>query len=592
LSNSYQARTSAAKLRGQYFTPEALVDLMLAALRLSSRQRVIDPSCGDGSFLRGVIAAAARQFPSEPREALARRWTENLIGFDVDPLAVRDARLRLQAAVREHLGVNVRADGLRVYRADVLAQPSLEALLRSVGEKPIGAREELAVVGNPPYVEAKRLDRDLKAALKERYPDAIDGAPDLYLYFLHVCLGWLREGDRLAFVLPNKLLVNANAQRIRERLLAGPGITDLWLATRQRLFGDAAVYPVVLFARGGTPTGAVATTRLESSNGNGIAPGERIEAPLAAYAATEARAFFPPPEDRVLRGALARLLGYDGGRLGHVLDIRWSVSFHRSGLRERYVTPRRPDSPRTRRFLGGGAFSGNGEVTRYGLEWAGWWIDYDEERLAGEHNHVPGVALFEQPKVVICQNGRTLRAAWDEEGFVLKDTFLCGMVRDRDHPLCRHPRALVGLLCSRAAHFFYSHVFFGGHVNGGYLHFLRQFLVDLPLGRWTDALAGEADAMVRDHSGERYSGVQGFRCSGEGAGSREPEHLNTRTPEYPLRCAELEEEIEAVVSEALGLLPEEQEALRRWAEADENWRLRHRVRRPARDLSAPSAAGG
>ena len=39
------------------------------------------------------------------------------------------------------------------------------------------------------------------------------GAPDLYLYFVHVCLGWLRGGDTLAFVLPNKLLVNTNAGR-------------------------------------------------------------------------------------------------------------------------------------------------------------------------------------------------------------------------------------------------------------------------------------------------------------------------------------------------------------------------------------------
>src|SRR5207247_5774036 len=87
------------------------------------------------------------------------------------------------------------------------------------------------------------------------------------------------------------------------------------------------------------------------------------------------------------------------------------------------------------------------------------------------------------------QNGRTLRAAYDEGGHVLKDTFLCGVIRERDHPLSRHPRALVGLLCSRAIHFFYSHVFYGGHVNGGYLHFLRSFLVDIPLGVWTEETA-------------------------------------------------------------------------------------------------------
>src|SRR5262249_60443774 len=96
-----------------------------------------------------------------------------------------------------------------------------------------------------------------------------------------------------------------------------------------------------------------------------------------------------------------------------------------------------------------------------------------------------------------CQNGRTLRAAYDGQGYVLKDTFLCGLVPELDHPLCRNPRALVGLLCSRASHFFYSHVFYGGHVNGGYLHFLRSFLVDIPVGTWSDDVAEEVAALVR-----------------------------------------------------------------------------------------------
>jgi hypothetical protein len=563
--NAYQRETSASKLRGQYFTPDALVDLMLDALRLSPRQRIIDPSCGDGSFLRGVVAAAARRFPGEDRKALARSWADRLIGFDIDGAAVREARLRLQTAFRERLGVNLPAAQLHVYRADVLAQPALDPLLNSVGLRGMRAGEELLVVGNPPYVEAKRLDRGLKADLRSRYPEALSGAPDLYLYFLHVCLGWLREGDRLAFVLPNKLLVNANAQRVRERLLAEPRVSALWLATQARLFGDAAVYPVVLFAErgagGGGQGAGVDVTRLARWNGDGLLGGEAVSLPIERYRSTHARAFYAPPESEALRSALDRMLSHTpthphthAPTLADVLDIRWSVSFHRSGLRERYVTPSRPASPHARRFLGGGAFSGNGEVTRYGLRWGGWWMDYDEDRLRRERNCVPEAALFEQPKVAICQNGRTLRAAHDEEGFILKDTLLCGVFRPVDHPLVRHPRALVGLLCSRAVHFFYSHVFYGGHVNGGYLHFLRSFLVDIPLGAWTEELACEAGRLVRE-----------------------------RQAAAPERAAGLEEAIEARVSEALGLEPASRAAIREWAAADENWRLRDRVRGPRDD---------
>src|SRR3712207_7292056 len=60
------------------------------------------------------------------------------------------------------------------------------------------------------------------------------------------------------------------------------------------------------------------------------------------------------------------------------------TTLFRSGLRERYVTPHRPDDPSARRFVGGGPFTGNGEVSRYRLEWAGWWIRYDTAALQAE----------------------------------------------------------------------------------------------------------------------------------------------------------------------------------------------------------------
>src|SRR5207248_3822464 len=128
--------------------------------------------------------------------------------------------------------------------------PDLRRLVREVGGAALADGDRVLVVGNPPYVEAKRLPRETSAVLKARYPDAVVGAPDLYLYFVHVCLGWLREGDTLAFVLPNKLLVNANARAMRERLLAGGRLRSLWFATQAGLFPGAAVYPIVLFSGG------------------------------------------------------------------------------------------------------------------------------------------------------------------------------------------------------------------------------------------------------------------------------------------------------------------------------------------------------
>jgi hypothetical protein len=554
VENLYQARTVPSKLRGQYYTPDELVQAILDELRIAPEDVIIDPSCGDGSFLRGTVARLARCFPDWNPEVLAKHWTGKLIGLDSNEAAVMDAKAGLRAAFREHLGIDIPQNHLQIRQVDVLQFSNLDVLFRKTSLAPLNEGDRLLVVGNPPYVEAKRLSHETKATLKTRFPDAVAGAPDLYLYFLHVCLSWLRKNDCLAFVLPNKLLVNSNAQSVRTRLLVQGRLRSLWFATQARIFPTASVYPIILFASGErNHAHLVKTIRITRSEIQALRRERPINIRLDWYQSTAARAFFPPPETPVLRGALEKLLRFPiEARLDALLDIRWSVSFHRAGLREQYVMPHSPGSTHARRFLGGGPFSGNGEVARYHFNWGGWWIDYDEERLRRQRNPVPPLALFEQPKLVICQNGRTLRAAYDEEGYVLKDTFLCGLPRLPEHPLARHPRALVGLLCSRAVHFFYAHVFYGGHVSGGYLHFLRSFLVDVPVGRWSEDLAAETARLVAVRETARTAA--------------EPEAL--------------EDAIEAHVAAALGLTPEEEAAIRAWSAEDENWQARERVRGP------------
>lgn len=534
--NAYQAATSTSKLRGQFYTPEGLVELIFRTLDLTPQHQVVDPACGDGRFLAGALAEARRRSPSLPAE----HWLDRVRGFDIDPEAVSAARERLRAAVRTLWGTDLPADRFQVTEADLLRDPTL---------MPPPEREPLILAGNPPYVEAKRLDRPTKAALQARYPEALSGAPDLYLYFLHVCLERLQEGDQLALVLPNKLLVSSNALALRRRLVEGRRLAGVWFATQTAAFEGAGVYPIVLFARPGSD--AVEARRILKGGDGEFRSGAAARLDPRLIEATRSRAIPLVPEEPVLRAALERLLGAPAeGSLREALEIRWTVSFHRTGLRERYTFSQRPDRPHARPFIGGGAFSGNGEVARYRCEWAGWWIDYDADALSREGNHVPSADLFRAPKIAICQNGRTLRAAYDESGAVLKDTFLCGVPLP-DHPLGRHPRALVGLLNSRAVHFFYAHVFYGGHVAGGYLHFLRSFLEEVPAGAWTDEAAAGTAALVeaRERAAEA---------------------------EWEAR----EEAIETRVSRALGLSAEEAGAIRAWAEADPNWTARERIRRP------------
>src|SRR5438105_4937781 len=107
--------------------------MILEGLNLAPHHVVIDPSCGDGSFLRGVVAAVAHRFRGVDSRSLAKDWAGRLIGFDIDESAVVGARCRLQAALREYLGEEIPQAALHVHQADVLRYPRLTPLLHEIG---------------------------------------------------------------------------------------------------------------------------------------------------------------------------------------------------------------------------------------------------------------------------------------------------------------------------------------------------------------------------------------------------------------------------------------------------------------------------
>ncbi len=539
--NHYSARASSEKLRGRYFTPHALARLILERLAVRPGDLVVDPACGDGEFL-----VAAVHLLADAGVATAARLIEGVAGVELHAETAAVARANVAAAISDRTGEHTQPDSIRVICTSALDLQDRGALFTAVGHRRHADR--LIVAGNPPYVDAKRLPADVRRRLLAQQPGAGRGAPDLYIYFLQLVWGWLRGEDRLGLIVPNKLLVSANGQEFREVLLAEQGLLGIDFASHLQLFPDAAVYPIVVYASRTVDGGRPSLRRLAVDDGR-LTPGPAIVPPPEAYTSTKIRVIFPWPEGEDEASALTRLLASPGPRLSEVLDIRWSVSFHRAGLRETYVHPTRPNTPNAQRFLGGGPFFGNGEVRRHSHAWAGWWIDYDEARARADSNPLPPLSLFTPPKIIICQNGRTLRAAYDEAGYVLKDTFFVARPLDPGSPMGAFPRAVVGLLCSPYIHFLYSHLFHGSRVGSGYLHFLVAFLQQLPAGEWGVGEAARAAELVR---------------------------VLESDPSAP----GVEAELNDLVANCLGLTPADRTAAARWCRMDPNWLRRDRIPQP------------
>nr|WP_211163095.1 class I SAM-dependent methyltransferase [Aromatoleum diolicum] len=162
---------------GQVFTPEAVVQAMLALRR--NRGRVLEPSCGDGAFLRHLPGAVGIEFDAAhcPPGAL-----------NEDFFAYREAE-----------------------RFDT-------------------------IIGNPPYVRFQDIPAATRVLLQAEH---FDGRSNLYLFFIEKCLRHLAPGGELIFITPRDFLKVTSAVKLNRLMMASGTITDAIELGDARVFDDA-----------------------------------------------------------------------------------------------------------------------------------------------------------------------------------------------------------------------------------------------------------------------------------------------------------------------------------------------------------------
>lgn len=116
---------------GEYYTPDWLAEHVLDELNYSGDpdKRVLDPACGSGTFLVMVINRV-RKWYEQDRErrsydeaGLCRKLLGNVIGFDLNPLAVMAARTNYLIAIRDLIG-RVDQVEIPVYLCDSVLTPA------------------------------------------------------------------------------------------------------------------------------------------------------------------------------------------------------------------------------------------------------------------------------------------------------------------------------------------------------------------------------------------------------------------------------------------------------------------------------------
>lgn len=207
-------------MRGFVPTPAGVVDQMVDQLFRgrppTQTSTVLDPGCGPGAFVDGVLRWCTRNDAPLPR----------IVGVELDSHRYREAAQRYQPF-----------RNVEIRQADFL--------------QPCSERFDY-VIGNPPYVSILGLSERERDAYRRHF-DTACGRFDLYMLFFEQALRQLKPGGRLVFVTPEKFLYVETARALR-RLLSGVRVREIRLLD-EATFGPKVTYPAVTTIENCPPRG-------------------------------------------------------------------------------------------------------------------------------------------------------------------------------------------------------------------------------------------------------------------------------------------------------------------------------------------------
>ena len=489
------------KRLGQFYTPEPIIDYILdqtGYINNIEDKKIIDTACGSGGFITRAANRLIDKLKNyKDKKFIIGKVINNVYGLEINPFAcyLAETNILIQlldlTVQAKHENPGYKVPRIKIFQTNTIQsislldtdhQEEIENIKNKTGHLASGFD---FVVGNPPYLEAKKMDKKTKKFCMETCPEVARGAFDLFVCFIDKGLKLLGEGGKFGYIIPNKFLIANYAKNMRAEILNNFSIKEIIDVSECEIFENVSVYPIILIIDKKKPINNTIKTAEKIINTQELLDKNFVVSEISQdIYKRDDLVFFTLPNGKKQNSLLVKLLRGPYQRLDNYLSIKWTISFHASGLRDKFLFPEKPLSEFAKKLIGGKSFAGNNDINRYKLTWGEWWINYDEELAKKSRNQLPPKTLFEGEKLIICQNALRLRATYDNENFFCKDTFFTAKLKNNlteDFNL----KFFLALLNSKLLHYYYANIYKGTHIAGGYLHYLIGYLSSLPIAKPT-----------------------------------------------------------------------------------------------------------
>ncbi len=208
--------------RGQFFTPQEVINFCIEIIQPNINDKIIDPTCGSGGFLFSSLKYLEKQ-----QYELNNFKSKKLFGIDINKDVIKIAKLK--ALLKE---VNL---------DNFITLNSIEDINSIYSKYKIKDKNNLfdIVLTNPPFgTQGKITDKNILKQYELGYKWIKNGnefiktdkllnsqVPDVL--FIERCLQLLKNNGKLAIVLPNGILENMSLSYVRYFLKTNCKITAI-----------------------------------------------------------------------------------------------------------------------------------------------------------------------------------------------------------------------------------------------------------------------------------------------------------------------------------------------------------------------------
>lgn len=206
--------------RGQFFTPEPIVNLCVHFLKPSISDTILDPACGSGGFLSSVAKYIIDNNPKKEKDTIEIFIKNNILGIEINQLAAKVAKMRMLLEHNSYSNICV-ADSLSDW-----SDLNVEFSKCFEGSGSFESKFDL-ILTNPPFgSKGKIRDETIlrRYSLAHKWIKKTKGyytseqiqngqVPDIL--FIERCLDFLKDNGKMAIVLPNGIFENSTLGYVR-----------------------------------------------------------------------------------------------------------------------------------------------------------------------------------------------------------------------------------------------------------------------------------------------------------------------------------------------------------------------------------------